>query len=289
MTTAAQIAERLNLTESGSGHYGQCPCCSYEGAFSVVEQDGRILFHCHVGCTQDEVMQALREWEVWGNPATQVFEVPSDHPMGEYASSLKVGSRDAALAMWQRSQPAPGTVVENYLRARGYTGPIPGALHYVAGKHSSDEQFHPLMLAAAVDLVNLAITGVHRTFLRPDGSGKAPIEPSKMSLGDVRGGGVPLLFAPIGQELAVSEGIETGLSVLQAIEIPTVAALSTGGLKALRLPTSVKKVWIAADPDEPGIKAAQAAAQRWHGEGRTVRIVRPPAGQDFNDLARSQL
>ena len=74
MTTAAQIADRLDLTESGDGYYGPCPCCSYEGAFSVVERDGRVLFHCHVGCTQDEVIQALREWEVWGNPASQVFE-----------------------------------------------------------------------------------------------------------------------------------------------------------------------------------------------------------------------
>ena len=195
MTTAAQIADRLGLTESGDGYYGPCPCCCYEGAFSVAERDGRVLFHCHVGCTQDEVMQALQEWEVWGNPASQVFRVLPDHPTVEPAPSLKLDSRDAALAMWQRSQPAPGTVVENYLRARGYTGPIPAALQYVAGKHPSDEQFHPVMVAPSVDLVNLAIMGIHRTFLRPDGSGKAPLEPSKMSLGDVRGAGVPLLFA----------------------------------------------------------------------------------------------
>jgi putative DNA primase/helicase len=289
MTTAAQIAERLDLTESGAGYYGACPHCGYEGAFSVVEREGRVLFHCHAGCTQDEVLKAFRDWEVWGNPASQPIEFPPDHYLVERATSLKADSRENALAMWRRSQPAPGTVAEQYLRSRGYVGPIPPALHYVTGKHTSDGQFHPVMIALAGNLVALSITGVHRTFLRSDGSGKALLEPAKMSLGDLRGAGVPLLNAPIGQELAVSEGIETGLSVLQATGIPTIAALSTGGLKALMLPASVQRIWIAADADEPGMKAAQAAAQRWHGEGRTVSIVRPPAGQDFNDLARSEL
>ncbi len=41
---------------------------------------------------------------------------------------------------------------------------------------------------------------------------------------------------------------------------------------------------IAADGDEPGEEAAQAAAQRFIAEGRTVKIARPPQGMDFNDL-----
>jgi hypothetical protein len=52
MTSAADIAERLGLTESGSGFAGDCPCCGYERAFSVVGKDQRTLFHCHVGCTR---------------------------------------------------------------------------------------------------------------------------------------------------------------------------------------------------------------------------------------------
>jgi len=74
---------------------------------------------------------------------------------------------------------------------------------------------------------------------------------------------------------------------MQATSIPTWAALSAGGLQALVLPPEVREVLIAADPDLVGLKAARIAARRWHGEGRIVRIVEPPEGTDFNDLARA--
>ena len=85
---------------------------------------------------------------------------------------------------------------------------------------------------------------------------------------------------------AVSEGIETGLSVLQATGIPTLAALSAAGVQALVLPACVHEVFIAADADPVGMDAAETAARRWHTEGRIVRIVKPPEGLDFNDLSR---
>ena len=97
-----------------------------------------------------------------------------------------------------------------------------------------------------------------------------------------------MLLAPPGRKIAVSEGIETGLSFMQATGLPTWAALSAGGITNLVLPDAVRKVLIAADADEVGLEAAESAASRWHAEGRTVRIVKPPAGLDFNDLARGQ-
>jgi hypothetical protein len=129
------------------------------------------------------------------------------------------------------------------------------------------------------------IIGVHRTFLLPDGSGKAGFEPNKMSLGPIGGGGVPL--AAPGAKIAVSEGIETGLSFQQATGIPTWAALSAGGIKRLVLPPDAQEVLIAADADKVGLVAAHKAASRWHVEGRRVRIVKPPEGLDFNELAET--
>ena len=187
--------------------------------------------------------------------------------------------------MWQRSQAAEGTVVETYLRVRGYRGPIPATLRYVTGKHPSDGEMHPVMVAAVLRVGAPAqIPGIHRTFLLADGSGKAAFEPNKMSLGNIRGGAVHL--AAPAPKMAVSEGIETGLSFMQATGIPTWAALSAGGLQALLLPPEVREVLIAADRDLVGLNAAQIAAARWHHEKRVVRIVNPPEGYDFNDLGR---
>ena len=51
-----------------------------------------------------------------------------------------------------------------------------------------------------VALVTHAVTGepvaIHRTFLAPDGHGKAPVEPNKMMLGPTRGGVVRLAIRP---------------------------------------------------------------------------------------------
>ncbi|MHC4067874.1 MAG: toprim domain-containing protein, partial [Planctomycetota bacterium] len=105
---------------------------------------------------------------------------------------------------------------------------------------------------------------------------------SKMMLGPCAQGAVRL--APAGDELVLTEGIETALSILQATGKPTWACLSTSGLKTVILPPEVATVTIAADGDEPGLKAAEKAAARFCHEGREVKIARPPAGYDFNDL-----
>ena len=290
MTNAAEIAYQLSLTKTAKGGYtGRCPSCQYETGFSVTDKDGRTLVHCHAGgCTQQEVIQALREYGLWEDQATGPVEFPVNPPIAQRSTTRKADSATAALAMWDRSQPAEGTVAETYLRARGYRGPIPISLRYVTGRHPSDEQFHPVMIGAAMLSGNPNIVGIHRTFLRADGSGKVPID-AKLSLGEVRGACVPLALAPVDGRAAVSEGIETGLSVLQATGIPTLAALSAGGMKALILPAGVQEVFIAADHDDAGLNSAQAAARRWHAEGRVVHIVKPPEeGVDFNDLARRE-
>ena len=146
------------------------------------------------------------------------------------------------------------------------------------------------MIAGVTRWPDRAVIAVHRTYLRPDGSEKAEVEPDKMALGPVRGGAVRLSAA--GSTLAVGEGIETALSVKQATALPTWAALSAGGIEALILPPPplATEVIIFADHDRHrrGIEAAYKAANRWYAQGRLVWIALPPEpGSDFNDLLRA--
>jgi hypothetical protein len=143
-------------------------------------------------------------------------------------------------------------------------------------------------LLAAVRDVTGKFVGVHRTYLRRDGSGKANIEPAKASLGPVRGGAVRM--ATIEQVLAagagvIAEGIETAASAGLMLNLPAWAAVFAGNLKSgLVLPTGVRKVIIGADRDAAGIDAAREAWRRWHAEGREVRVAVPHDGVgDFND------
>jgi hypothetical protein len=135
-------------------------------------------------------------------------------------------------------------------------------------------------MIARVDNVDGELIGVHRTYLTADWR-----RYDRASLGPVAGGAVRLAAAA--KTLAVAEGIETALSIFQAIGIPTWAALSTSGLRGLILPPIVETVFIGADNDANGAgqAAAEAAAERWLTEGREVRIAMPAeVGDDFNDV-----
>jgi hypothetical protein len=138
------------------------------------------------------------------------------------------------------------------------------------------------------------IIGVHRTYLTEFGA-KAFVEPVRMMLGEVKGGAVTLSNGMDGS-LALCEGIETGLAVLQLqlFEGPLWACLSTSGLRAIEVPAYVKRVVIFADFDppladgyhagkRPGTLAAEVLADRLTTEGRSVEIRYPAPGfKDFN-------
>jgi hypothetical protein len=129
------------------------------------------------------------------------------------------------------------------------------------------------------------LPAVHRTYLRSDGTGKAAIDPDKMMLGATAGGAVRLTDGPA--RLVVAEGIESGLSLLCGLlDGPATvwAALSTSGLRGLRLPTQPGRLTIATDGDKPGREAGHALADRAHGMGWQVSILDPGTGADFNDI-----
>jgi hypothetical protein len=137
-------------------------------------------------------------------------------------------------------------------------------------------------VALVVDVTGKPVA-VHRTYLGAGGV-KAAMEPPKASKGPVWGGAIRL--DPEAPEIAVGEGIESSASAGRLLDLPAWAALSAGNMaRGLILPPRVRAVVIAADADEAGQKAAEAAAARWRSEGRRVRIARPDKpGRDFNDI-----
>jgi phage/plasmid primase-like uncharacterized protein len=144
--------------------------------------------------------------------------------------------------------------------------------------------YYPGVVAAIQDRER-RIVAIHRTFLAPEGLGKAKVEPAKAALGPIHGGAVRL--APADDVLGLAEGIETALSVQQAIVIPVWATWGTANLSRIELPDGVREIVICADNDENGAgeRTAIEAARRFMREGRRVRVARPPkAAKDFNDV-----
>ena len=137
-------------------------------------------------------------------------------------------------------------------------------------------------MVAAIQGPDRRIMGIHRTYLRGDGKDKVPFTKPRMMLGVCRQGAVRLAAA--GPTLAIGEGIETCLTIMQESGISTWAALSTIGVAGVVLPACVREVILCPDGDGPGRDAARTAATRFLSEGRQVRVARPPEGMDFNEL-----
>jgi phage/plasmid primase-like uncharacterized protein len=283
--TAETIAKALGGRKAGGSWITRCPAHDdREPSLSISTGDqGKVLVHCHAGCAQAAVVEALKVRGLWpGRDAHQRLYRPAPAPEPHRkANALQKARRVLMARIWQQTRPASGSLIARYLGSRGIVSPLPSDLHFHPKLRHPTGAYAPAMVAA-VRNVNGDVTGLHRTWLRDDGACKARLSPAKAMLGICRGGAVWL--AEVDNELGVSEGIESGLSVRQATGLPVWAALSTSGLTGLVIPARVRRIVILADGDEPGEKAAQMAAARWCLEGRSVRIARPPRGCDFNDL-----
>jgi putative DNA primase/helicase len=190
---------------------------------------------------------------------------------------------DLARRIWREAVPAAGTPVETYLASRGLRLPDVPVLRFHPECQRGAEVL-PAMVALMTDAANGQGCGVHRTFLRAGGTGKAEGN-AKMMLGNV---GVIRLVpdAEVTTGLGLAEGIETALSVMQVFGwSPVWAATSAGAIRRFPILPSIECLTIFADADAPGQEAALEAAARWTEEGREALVVAPPRG-DWNDAAR---
>ena len=128
--------------------------------------------------------------------------------------------------IWDAAHDARRSPVAAYLAGRDITILPPPTLRWAPACRHPNGIHLPAMVAKVVN-VDGKLIAVHRTFLRPDGSGKANIEPDRAALAPTGGGAVRL--APAAARLTVDEGIETCLSVMQATGETFWAALSTQG------------------------------------------------------------
>ena len=283
----AAIAEALQLKPCARGKWqGTCPACGYQAALSLADRYGQPLWHCHACGDSKAVQQCIFELGLWERSSSRVrrpVKVPNARlPEPE----LPPQPTEYLRKIWNSAQPIEGTLGATYLRKRTIAGLYPVSLRFKAACwHSPTALSHPAIVSAVVRWPSPEVIGIHRTYLAPDGTGKLSHEQSKMMLGHVRGGAVQLAAA--GEALAITEGIETALSVQIATGLPTWACLSTGGMQSVALPDTVREVIICADHDPPGLKAARLAAERIAGAGKRVRIATPPqTGNDFNDLLK---
>jgi hypothetical protein len=274
---AAELTKALGGKWYGS--YGTACCPAHEDrspSLSICERDGRLLWRCHAGCDQGAVLEALQARGLL-DEGRQDCAAPRDN-----GSS----NTERALQIWNIAAPAPATEVATYLRSRGITGPVPKSLRCHGNlRHGPTGLDFPAMVAA-VQAPDQRITAIHRTFLLPDGRGKARVSSPKMALGPLGRGAVRL--GPVAPALGLAEGVETALSAAQLFKIPVWAALGSR-LDQVQLPAEVIEVQIFGDNGQAGHEAARKAAEAFQAERRRVVLRFPPERfPDWNDLLMAE-
>ncbi|OJU07282.1 MAG: DNA primase [Rhizobiales bacterium 65-79] len=225
--------------------------------------------------------------------ARQFLSMPPDpepEPKPQARAPAPSGSAEAARRLISMCQTIGGTLVEAYLRGRGIT-----ALHgcgslrfhsrcyYRPDEHSPTETW-PAMVSAVTDLSD-RITGAHRTWLAPDGSGKAPIDIQRKAMGDLLGHAVR--FGLSGDVLAAGEGTESVLSAREVMPgMSAAAALSAAHLAAIQFHDALRRLYVVRDNDRAGDGARNTLIERANAVGIEAIALSPMLG-DFNEDLRT--
>jgi hypothetical protein len=218
------------------------------------------------------------------------------------AAKVAEQRRRSAQNLYLSARPIPGTAAEAYLVSRGIDLRAvgldsPGSIKFHPEVYCKEvEKKMPCMVAGVVNLEGHHVA-THRTWIRPDGSGKAGLVEPKKALGKFAGGFIPLWKGEsaqsmrhhkAGEPILVSEGIEDGLTAAMARpQYRVIAAISLSNIGALVLPPDMGPLIILAQRDEKqgAIDALERAVARHQSAGRDVRLAYPPKGvKDYNEL-----
>jgi hypothetical protein len=237
----------------------------------------------------------LRDFREVAEEARRFLKLPRSEPevvLKAARPATPAGSQESARRLFAIARPIVGTIVETYLRRRGIANVYHGGslrfhprCYYRPDDHLPTETW-PAMIACVTDLDG-QITGVHRTWLDPDGFdrvrlGKAPIDTPRRAMGDLLGNAVRF---GTGEDdvLVAGEGIETMLSLRCALPtLSMAAALSANHLSAMLLSSSLRRLYIARDADAAGDVVQAILSNRAQAAGIEAIPLSPRLG-DFNE------
>jgi hypothetical protein len=276
----ADIASERGFAFDRTGnHAGSCPRCGGKDRFSISVRKGAFICRrCHPKGGGGAIRLLMFLDDVGFRDAVETLIGERHAPVksvkladlpAKGSSAYERRQHDKARWLWSQRQPITGSMAEKYLReARQIACPLPPTLGFLPplknGHHPAlisafglCDQVEPVVIAAPRD-----VAAVHLTLLKPDGSGKADADPSKLMIG--RPGSLPVVLAPPNHllGLAICEGAEDALTAHEATGLGAWAAGSAGRMTALAevIPDYIEALTIYAHNDKPGQHGTRALA-----------------------------
>ncbi len=276
MNAASKIIAALGGDQSSK----KCRCPAHadkKPSLHVTEKNGKVLVKCFAGCSQEAVIEALRQRGLW--------QTHTDKKRVRLVESAETtGTEDIARELLDAARETD-ELPKAYLRQRGIKRSPPTLK--MLGRETM-RLITGIMLPAMIAPVATKdgeIIGVHVTYLTADAKENAVGKNGKARrmYGKIGGGRDVLKVADPKMPFIVGEGIETVLSAMQITGLPGAAALSASNLSKFD-PPECSEIIIAADADEPGMDAAKQLADRLVAAGHKVRIAVPQTpDHDWND------
>jgi putative DNA primase/helicase len=265
----------------GGNYLIRCPAHDDQSpSLSLCDGKRGLVVHCFSGCDPLDVLAAIREIDHGSLVPRQTSPQP-------HAGSPEYTRRqhDKAQWLWNRRCPLAGSLAETYLRyARCYTGPLPPTLAFLP---PSKPEHHPAMIAAfalvdepepGVLAAPRHVRAVHLTFLKRDGSSKADVQPNRKIIGSPLG--MPIVLAPPNDllGLAITEGIEDGLTAYEATGLGVMVAGAAGFMPKIAdaVPGYIEAVTLYLHPDTASQNNGRRLAAVLHERGIEVFMEAAP-------------
>jgi putative DNA primase/helicase len=251
-----------------------------------------LLIYSHCGddwrSCRDHVLRQL------GIARGEALDVPEKRRPARAGKSLE--SRiERAVTLWRQGTDPRGTLVEWYLRSRGFAlAPELGRrvirFHaYCPWRQLGGEIVHiPAMLAVMRDINTNEVTAVQRTALSQIGE-----KIGRKALGRKTGAAIKLSpDEDVTMGLTIGEGLETVLSAMRLGFTPAWALGDANNVRHFPVVPGIECLTIIVDHDESGTgqRATLDCSSCWTSAGREVfRVIPDRCGQDMNDVVRGTI
>lgn len=272
--------------------HGPCPMCGGKDRFRFDDSEGRGTYICSQCGAGDGMKLAI---EYTGKPFREVAAM-IDGIVGNVRAETPPPQmtedqiRDRLRDTWKATEAVtPGDLVHKYLATRGVDELIyPEALRFAPSLRDGEGGTRPAMVAMVGVHGEDKFCSMHRTFLKPDGTGKAEMAaPRKLMPGPLPDGACVMLSEYTGGPLGIAEGIETAMSASALYEMPVWSAINSTILAKWLPPEGCEEVAVFGDNDPKygGQAAAWALAHKLAVKGLHVTVHIPEnTGTDWNDV-----
>jgi putative DNA primase/helicase len=289
----------LGIPESAlKDRHGPCPLCGGSDRFRWDNAGGRGTYICGQ-CGAGDGMKLAVEYtekpffEVASIIDGMLGNIKAEAPRPDMSPEKR---RDILRDTYRATQAIqPDDLAHRYLESRAIDELIyPAALRFAPSLRDGDGGVRPAMVAMIGVHGRGKPVSMHRTFLSPDGRGKAEMaSPRKMMPGELPDGACVMLCEYVaGGPLGIAEGIETAMSASALFDMPVWAAINSTLMAKWTPPDGCTEVAVFGDNDAKygGQMAAYTLAHKLAVKGIETSVHIPKiTGQDFSDIHMARM